>query len=180
MKFNISVDIDWLHDNSIDDEIKERIVDAVVERISEETMQSIAEKTEKIIEQKIDSLVTETYENFLEKGVTITDEWGDTVIENINILDLIKKKADKWLTQVVDKEGRPTDRNSWGERYTRLDWFIDQRLDKETKRMSDDIVKKVNDEIKKYINDSVKASIGEKLVKEIGLENIISGTKKAE
>lgn len=177
MKFDISVEIDWLGDEAIDEVIQNKIIESVVERVSKQVMNKVSLEASKTIESRVDDLVTKTFTDFLEKGVTVTDQWGDKIKEDIKILDLIKQKADKWLTEPVDREGRP-DRNSWGGgTYKRIDWFIDQRLDKETKRMSDEIVKKVNDTIKKHINDSVKDAIGEKLVKEIGLENIINSHK---
>jgi len=174
MRFNVTVEIDWLEDGSLDDEIKSHIVGEIVERISKESLVSVKRDAEKRVSSKIEELVTKTYEGFLSKGVTITNEWGEVKRENVTIYDIIKEKADNWLTRKVDKEGRES---NYGADWTRMEWLINHQLDKQTKRMSDEIVKKVSEEIKKYINDSVKASIGEKLVKEIGLENIINGAK---
>lgn len=175
MKFNIEVEIDWLgEDSSLDERIQNKIVDAVVKRITEKAVGLVEGDALKQISAKVDDLLEKTYVEFLEKGVTITDQWGDVKRKDVRIYDLIKEKADNWLTRRVDKEGRES---SYGANWTRMEWLINKQLDQQTKRMSDEIVKKVSETIKKYINDSLKDAIGEKLVKEIGLDNIINKAK---
>ena len=175
MKFNVEVEIDWLgEDEGLDDKIQRKIVDSIVKKISERAIGSVENEALEVMSSKVDELVAKTYDDFLNKGVTITDQWGDVKKKDVKIYDLIKEKCDTWLTRKVDNEGRES---SYSANWTRMEWLINRQLDQQTKRMSDDIVKKVNEEIKKYINDSVKGAIGEKLVKEIGLENIIKNHK---
>lgn len=174
MKFDISVNIDWLENESLDEVVRNQIIDGVVERISEQTIKSVKEDAEKRVIAKIEELITQTYQSFLNKGVTITDEWGDLLKENVKVYDLIKEKCDKWLTEKVDDRGEPS---GYSQKWTRMEWLINKQLKDQSKRMSDDLVKKVGTEIKKYINDAVKESIGEKLVKEIGIEELINKTK---
>ncbi|ETK29800.1 hypothetical protein [Paenibacillus larvae] len=176
MKFDISVNIDWLEDESLDEVVKGQIINGVVERISEQTIKSVKEDAEKRVIAKIEELITQTYQSFLNKGVTITDKWGDALREDIKVYDLIKEKCDKWLTEMVNDQGKPSS-SHYSNCWSRMEWIVNKQIHHESKRMSDDLVKRVNTEIKKYINDAVKDSIGEKLVKEIGIEELINKTK---
>ena len=175
MKFNISVEVDWMgEDGNLDDVIKKQLVEGVVERISQSAINSVKDNVLGKIESQINAMVQKTYDDFLDKGVTITDQWGDVKQKDVRIYDLIKGKCDKWLITKVDSEGKES---SYNANYTRMEWLVNNQLNKQTKSMADEIVKKVSEEIKKYINDAVKNSIGEKLVKEIGIESIISKAK---
>jgi hypothetical protein len=178
MKINLTVDIDWLNeDESLDEMIQEKIIKEVVDKVSDGVINSVKNEAEKRVVDQVESLVTKTYEAFMDNGVTITDRWGDPTEKDVKIKDLIKQRCDKWLTEQVDKEGRAS-RDSWGGNQTRMEHFIDQQIQKQTKSMSEQIVKKVNDEMKKFITDSLKNSIGEKLVKEIGIEELLKKVSK--
>lgn len=178
MKINLTVDIDWLNeDESLDDKIQQKIIKAVVDKVSDGVINSVKNEAELRVVDQVEKLVTKTYEAFMEKGVTLTDKWGDPTDKDIKIKDLIKDRCDKWLSEKVDDQGRST-RDSWGGNKSRMEHFINKQIESQTKSMSEQIVKKVNDEMKKFITDSLKNSIGEKLVKEIGIEELLKKVNK--
>lgn len=173
MKLNVTVELDWLgEDESLDEAVKKQIINGVVKKISDDVIRSAKHEAEKQVQERVNALVDSTYEEFLNGKVTLTDRYGDPIEKDVSIKELIKKRCDNWLTEKVDKEGRPN-RDSWGSSQTRMQYFIDQQIEKQTKSMSEQIVKKVNDEMKKFITDSLKNSIGEKLVKKIGIEDLL-------
>ncbi|KGE18456.1 hypothetical protein [Paenibacillus wynnii] len=140
MKLNVTVDIDWIdEEESLDQKIQEKIVDSIGPKISHKAVGSLESDALKQLSTKVDALVEKTYTEFLQRGVTITDQWGDVKKKDVTIYDLIKEKCDTWLLKKVDNEGRES---SYGNNWTRMDWLINKQLDQQTKRMSDDIVKR--------------------------------------
>ncbi|MBB6446504.1 hypothetical protein [Bacillus benzoevorans] len=177
MKLNVTVDIDWLNeDESLDEAIKKQIINSVVKKISDDVITSVKYEAEKKVQERVNELVDATYNEFLNGKVTLTDRWGDVTKKDVSIKNLIKDKCDKWLTEKVNDRGEPN-RDSWGNSQTRMQYFIDKQISKQTKEMSNQIVTKVNQEMKKFITDSLKDSIGDKLVKEIGLEDLLKKMK---
>jgi uncharacterized membrane-anchored protein YjiN (DUF445 family) len=177
MKLNVTVDLEWLgEDESLDEAVKSQIITGVVKKISDDVIRSVKYEAEKKVQERVNELVDSTYNEFLNGTVSLTDKWGDVTKKNVSIKNLIKEQCDKWLTETVDKDGRPS-RDTWGSNKTRVEYFVDQQISKQTKSMSEQIVKKVNEEMKKFITDSLKDSIGEKLVKEIGIEDLLKKVK---
>lgn len=174
MKINVTVELGWLEEDSVDEVVQRRIVDAVVAQVSEKVVGEIKKQSVGEVNAKLDALVEQTYDSFLNKGVTITDRWGEVKKKDITIHGLIKEKCDDWLMKKVDSGGKE---ESYNANYTRMEWIVNNQLNKHTKEMSDKLVKQVGEEIKRYVNESVKSAIGEKLVKEIGLEEIINKAK---
>ena len=177
MKFNITVDLDWLNeDESLDEAFQSRIIDAVIAKVSKETIANVTQQAERVISQQITELVAATYTQFLGKGVTITNRWGEVEKENVSVEGLIKERFDKFLTETVDEDGR-TYSGYGNSNRTRLQWMLNDRIQKQTKQISEQIVREVDKKVKDYLNQNVKEAIGGKLVKELGIEELINKAK---
>ncbi|PLR93229.1 hypothetical protein [Bacillus sp. T33-2] len=175
MKLNVTVDIDWLEeDESIDEAIKRQIISGVVKRISDDVISSVKRDAENQVQERVSELVDATYNEFLSGTVTLTDRWGDVTKKDVSIKSLIKNQCDNWLTEKVNDRGEAS---SYSANYTRVEYFVKNQIEKQTKEMSNQIVTKVNQEMKKFITDSLKDSIGEKLLKEIGVEELLKKVK---
>ncbi len=175
MKLNVTVDIDWINeDESLDEAVKSQIINSVVKKISDDVIRSVKYEAERKVQDRVNELVETTYEEFLNGKVTLTDRWGDVTKKDVSIKCLIKDQCDKWLLEKVDKDGKTS---SYNANYTRVEYFVKNQIEKQTKEMSNQIVTKVNQEMKKFITDSLKDSIGEKLVKEIGIEELLKKVK---
>lgn len=170
MKFNIEVEVDWLgEDGDLDDAVKERIVDGVVGKLSKGVVNGVTETAMKSVQDKIGDLVTDLFDGFINRGVNITDRYGDVVKENVSIESLLKERLDKALQEQVNGDGKV---GEYGNKMTRLDYMLDTRVKTAVSTMTKDVIAKVDAKIAEALKAEVKAKLGESLLSKVDVDGI--------
>lgn len=181
MKLNLELEIDWIdEDMSIDDVVKEEIINSITNKIQKKIESEVHDKVNKSINEttiaKIDSMVESLFNEFMNKPVTINDDYGDIIEQYDNVFAVIKKKFDGFMEQKVDKNGR-SDNSRYG-KYTRLEYIIDNQLRDFAEKFTTDAVKKVSEEIKLHVQNGLTTKLGKELMTVLKVNEMI-GLPKA-
>lgn len=185
MKFNITVELEWMgEEGDLDAEVKGQIIDGVVSRISKGAVDEVTKAAkvavEKQIAEAINIQVIKITEELLSGEFDITDRWGDKVVSKTTVKGELKKSLDAFLTERVDKEGRPV-KDSYGTYDTRMNWLIKKNYTDQfdgLKKEVDALSKRISTELKAYIDNLLKAQLGESIAKAIGLDTILKTEAK--
>ena len=173
MKFNFEVEIDWLHDDNIDEVVEERLVSGIVRKISDDVKERVEYKAEEKLQKQIDETIgqkiTETYDKMLGEEIRVTDRWGD-IKEEGTIRDLIKKRFDNAMGTKVNDRGKPSDYSSVG---TRRQYLINKRVEKVVNKKVKELTKHIDENINQRLEENLKTEIGEKLFKTLDLDKFI-------
>lgn len=177
MEFNIEVEIDWLHDDNIDEVVEERLVSGIVRKISDDVKERVEYKAEEKLQKQIDEIIgqkiTETYDKMLGEEIRVTDKWGKTK-EKGTIRDLIKKRFDNAMETKVDDRGKPTNHRSVG---TRREYLINKRVESVIDKKVKELTEHIDENINKRLEENLKTEIGEKLFKTLELDKFIKNDK---
>ena len=174
MKFNIEVELDWIdEDMSFDDQIKREMIDGIVRKLSGDAIKRLTEDAMRKVNTKLDELVINLFEEFIDKGVTVTDRYGDVIYASVSIRELMKEKLDKALTEKVNKDGKTDTYNAVG---TRLEWMIQKRVNEAVQTMTKDVVAQVDATISKRLNEELRRRLSDSLLSKINLDAITEST----
>ena len=165
-------------DSFISDAIINQIADKIISKyescqmeIIESKITDALSKVDSKIQETIDKKVNEIAENLLNRNITIYDKWGDTIKENVNIMDMFKQKMDNFLSEKVDENGK-TDGYRRGQ--TRIDYLVNKNITYSMERKVNEAAAQVSKKIEEYVNKTLKQQIGEEVSKVIGLDKITS------
>lgn len=158
MKFNITVELDYLNeDNNIDEEVKSDIVRQVTSRVIESNKQLITEATAAVkeaVKDKTNHLVN----NFLEKPLEITENFSQKKYESVQ--KYIETQLSAMLNSKVDSYGA----YSSGGSETLLTWFTKKQVDEALKRAREDILKEIKKEVSEKMQSVKQQVISEALL----------------
>jgi hypothetical protein len=149
-------------------------------------MKGVQEKAEVQINNLIDNKVIEVIEGktleafnqFMEREITITNEYGNTVKQYPNVNNLIEEKWDKFITLTVDSStGKPVGRNDYvnGQRMKRIEYMIDHQLKQMSDKFTTETVKRVSEEIKKYVESGLTNKLGSELMSLLKVDKMLQG-----
>ena len=180
MKFKIEVEIDWIDDeHNIDSEIKQQIINEVISSIKnkvvEECNAKVDKKLENLMDKEIAKLSKSLTKNYLNRTFTKTDNYGD-IIEETTILKHLKTSFHEFWNQEVNERGNKKERYD-NNCKTRIQWAIDDSIEKEAKVFAEKLTKDTENKIKKIMHDSVKEKIGDKFCSELGFDNVLKLNK---
>lgn len=174
MKFNITVDVDWLdEEHNIDKVVQEGIAEKVSSAISEDAVKKIIDRAEKMLEDRVQKHVDESFKNLMAEPVTLTDSWGNKIGQFGDTASLIKDRFDKWAVEKVDKDGKV---NAYGgdNRYTRLQWLVDLQVQKHGETFTKQAIDQVTKVIKEQLSNDLKVALGDRLITVMELDKLIN------
>jgi len=170
IKFNLDLDDFYIdEDSSLKDEIKNKIVNMAVEKLYQKIENNYEDQVSDIINNKIEALVENTFIGFIEKHIILTDKYGSKIEEG-TVIDLIKKRFDKWLSEKVDKNGNVS---TYDAAYTRITYLIEQQLNKHSQRFVSDAVETISSKLEKTLSEDLRDAIGKKIADKIGLNKLL-------
>ncbi|GIP38605.1 hypothetical protein J31TS4_18850 [Paenibacillus sp. J31TS4] len=175
MKFNIQVEVDWIDEGGgLDEEVKAQVIQGVVEKLSAGCLRDLTDKSMKQVQEKLDDLVVNLFDGFMNKGITLTDRWGDVKRKNVKVEDLMKEKLEQALTEKVDSSGNSS---SYGD-HTRLNYMVNNRVKKAVETMTKEVIGQVDKKIASTINEEVKQRLSESLLSKINVDQVIGDVIK--
>jgi hypothetical protein len=178
MKLNLEIELDWIDEESnLDESVKQNVIDAIVERIQKKVESDVSGKVNKIIDETIVSRINTMTENlfndFMNKEIQITDNYGSTIKHYPNVTAVIKERFDNFMTQTVDEKGN-TYEGSYGTKYKRLTFIIDKQLQEFANKFTTEAVKKVSDEIKVHVQTGLTTKLGNELMKVLKVNEMLA------
>lgn len=184
MKFNISVDVDWVgEDCSLDDEIKKEMALQITNTIVKEQTDSIKNKVQKSLESAFNGTVEKKINDIIEgwlngDPVVITDSYGDAKETYHNIRHMLKARFDGFTEEKVDDNGRVPNYHNNG-KMTRLEFFMKKYGQEVMEKEIINVTKKVSKEMESFVEDAIKNHVGNQIFKSAGLGKILNSYKKA-
>lgn len=153
----------------------EKRVDSIIDKM-------IVRRVQPLIDDRINSL----YDDLINKEINITDRYGETSFSG-TVLGKLKENFDNFLTERVDSKGNKS--TSSYNTYTRLEFIIDERLNKLQSSFMEESLKKVNQSMETYVDKvdeavkdqikkAVQSRIGEKLYENLDIGTLIENIKK--
>lgn len=178
MILNLQIDVDWLEeDMTLDESVKESIISSVVDKIEEKVESQIKEQVDNEIDEavfdKINEKTESVFNDFINRSVTITDRYGDSLKTYNNLHDLIKERFDKFLNEMVDEDGK-TARGSFGSKYSRIYYIVDKQIKNYADEFTKSAVGQVRDEIKDHVKNGLTEKLGKELMKVLKVEEMLS------
>ena len=169
MKLNLEIELDWIdEEKGLDEIVQQEIINGVTSRISKQINDKIDKKVDSIIDdqviKQIDIKVNEIFLDFINKPVTLTDNYGSKIEVYDNMEALIKKRFDNFLIQPVDDRGNAVSRDSYGTKFKRLEFIIDKQLKDFANKFTTDAVKTVSEEIKNHVKEGLTTKLGSELM----------------
>lgn len=176
VRLEMDLNLDLFNEDGVP--MKEGIENRIINKITDKLYKSVKEnydiKIGEVVVEKVDQLLDNTYKEFLEQEVRITDSYGDYK-ETGNLKAILKARFDKWLNEQVNESGRS---KGYGETYTRLTWAIEGQLKTHSKQFVQDSVDAVVEKLEKVLSDDLRNTIGERIAQKIGLNKLLPKMKK--
>lgn len=177
MELNLTVNIDWIdEDSTLDEEVKKDVINQIVSRIQAKISTDVEEKVNnsinKTVEAKINKMTDRLFKDFLKKEVVLSDGYGDKMRVYKNVKALVKEKFDSFMTQKVDDRGR-TSTSSFDTKYDRLTYIINKQLKEMADEFTTRAVKQVSEEIKQHVQDGLTNKLGSELMKILNVNKMI-------
>ena len=177
MKFNVDIELDWIEeDTSISAEIKNQIIFSIQEKVGKKIEEQAEEKVNAMIDNevvnKVNSLTEKLFNDFLDREINISDNYGSTIKSYPKLEDLIKEKFDNFMIQSVDKDGKSYD-GSYGKKYSRINFIVEEQLKTFANEFTTEAVKKVSEEIKEHVKEGLTTKLGAELMNVLKVNDML-------
>jgi len=178
MKLNLEIDLDWIdEEKGLDEVVKEQIINGVTAKINDKINNKIETKVNEIIDVRIVKMIDKKtdalFVDFINRPVTLSDNYGSKMRVYETMEQLIKERFDNFLTQKVNDQGIATD-SSYGRTFTRIEFIIDKNLKEFSKKFTDDAVKTVSEEIKEHVKEGLTTKLGAELMKVLKVNEMLA------
>lgn len=178
MKLNLEIELDWIDEESnLDEAVKQNVIDAIVDKIQKKVSTDVATKVNDIIDKtivgKINTMTENLFNDFMNKEIQITDNYGSTIKHYPNVTTLIKERFDNFMNQTVDEKGNTYD-GSYGSKYKRLNFIIDKQLREFADKFTKDAVEQVSKEIKNHVQSGLTTKLGNELMKVLKVNEMLA------
>jgi hypothetical protein len=125
MDIKISIDDIFDEDGSLSDGIRRAVVAELAGRADKKAILALESEAREKLGTMLDAKINSLMEEWLEKGVEVTDAFGDTV-ERGTLMDVIKRRFDRFWEEGVDSNGCA--KTGYTVKGTRLEWLLDKRI----------------------------------------------------
>lgn len=119
-------------------------------------VKKINEAAAALVEQKINDTISTAIDDLIAKPIQKYDTFGNPVGLPISVEEIVRVGADKFLTEIVDSEGRSTT-SSFGMKYTRLEWLVHRAVVNDLAKEMKEEVYKVRGELLKRASEAAAA-----------------------
>jgi N-acetylglucosamine kinase-like BadF-type ATPase len=168
MKLSVEIELDWIEeDGSIDEEIKRELVQGVKNAIRKSCMADMETKSKAAFSEavhraseKIDAKAISFAEEWLNKGVYVTDKWGD-VKDSGTISDMIKRSFDNLLERRVDANGKFTS-DSYGSKFKLIEFLTKHKVEQEVAERLKGFQNDMDKKIDAAINAGIKSNVSDR------------------
>lgn len=177
MKLNLEVELDWIDEEmGIDDTIKQNVINTIVAKIQHKIQKETEVKINRLIDETIVDKINEKtealFDDFMNKEISLSDNYGSVIKTYDNTSDLIKERFDNFMTQKVDDNGKLT-KSTYGTTHRRIDWVVNYQLKKFADKFTTDAVKQVSAEIKMHVKEGLTNKLGAELMHVLKVDKML-------
>lgn len=170
------------------DEIIDRMVDRLTEKMLRESVmdgsgdlvdvgyspfaQVIHDRVMAKIDQAVEDIaarnVLPNVASYVEKlTMQETNKWGEKTGQKLTFTEYLVKRAEAWITEPVDYQGKPkgTDSYSWRVHGTRIGHMIHEHLDHQIQTAIKQALTELNSRVAKGLHETVRVQLAEVLEK---------------
>ena len=174
MKMKVEIDLDWLkEDEDIEEQIKESLISSVVEGCFKKLSETIEREAASRLDEALDGHIASILADLMDRQIRITDKFGDVQKTYENVDEMLDEKFENFLTQPVDKEGKPYSHCSYGDRYTRIEHLISKKVEEKAKEKAEKIMNDTNGKIKAFFTQELNNKIADRLFRQLDLESLL-------
>jgi len=159
MKIDIQIELDWIEDGNVDEEVKHQIIGGIVSELKKEIVGDLKSTAMRQASEKVNEWIMEELKKFTDRRITITDKWGDATEHHESLSEMFKTKFDNFFNASVDKDGKDIVGCTYGNRTTRVQFILNKMADEYmkglTEKMRYDIERSVDQARKKAIADQI-------------------------
>lgn len=183
MKMNVEVEIDWMdEDGNIDTIVKNEIISAVSRNIKAGVLEKMKQRMEnqvmKTIDKRVEKASDKIISQFLTRKFSVQDRYGDPIETGVTIKSRIKNNLEKYWMELVNKRGDNKDSYRDGPWKRRVEWYIDNNIEIQSKKFSETLTTDTENKIKNSMKKNLAETIGSKLVSELGLDKLLIESKE--
>jgi len=161
MNFNVQVEIDWIENGNVDEELRAEVVHQVLSSVRKTTKKQVESIVYNRARNLVDGWILEQLHAFSDRPLRITDKWGDTVEHHESLTDMFKQQFDQFFDASVDKNGKTIDSCGYGGKLSRIDYLLNKLASDYLKNITD----KMDRMVAREVNDAAQARIKEKIIK---------------
>lgn len=170
------------------DEIIDRMVDRLAERMLRENVmdddgdlvdvgyspfaQAVHDRVMAKINQAVEDIaarnVLPNVASYVENlSMQETNKWGEKTGQKLTFTEYLVKRAETWITEPVDYQGKPkgTDSFSWRAHGTRIAHMIHEHLDYQIQTAIKQALAELNSKVAKGLHETVRIQLSEVLEK---------------
>lgn len=166
---------------------QEKLAEKLVDRLAQNMLNSIgydeegddwfgtspfANKLNDMIKDRLDKVVNDLADrhvlprvNEMVEGLVLqeTNQWGEKVGRPITFIEYLTQRAEAYMTEMVDYEGKPKGTNSfpWTGRTTRVAYMIDEHLHYQIEKAMKEALSSANTSIAKGLHKATLQAINE-------------------
>jgi hypothetical protein len=115
---NAEIQVGWNNDT---------VIEKVVKRVSQMLYDDIRPTATEAIAAALDDLANKAIAELFDSEVQPTDRWGKPLGSPVSIRETLQRDAEKWLTDVVDHNGR-RGRGGYDAQHQRIHWLFQEAL----------------------------------------------------
>lgn len=96
-----------------------------------------------------------------------TNKWGEKIGKPVSFVEYLVKRAEAWITEQVDYQGKPkgTDSFSWRAHGTRISHMIHEHLDYQIRQAIQQALADLNKSVARGLHETVKLQLADVLNK---------------
>lgn len=170
MIFNIQVELDWIEDGSVDEEVRKYIINGIVRELKKEIVGDLKQTAMKTASEKVDEWIMAELHRFADRKITITDKWGDATEHHESLTDMFKAKFDEFFNASVDKDGKTLQSCGYGsKRMTRIDYLLEKKATEYMEKITKDMDYKIRNALDEAKKEAIANRIKDHVEKVAGL-----------
>jgi len=167
-------------DGSLDEAIQEQIINAIVAQLADRLYGTVQEQLSQQVGARLNERIDELLDDFMNQPVIQTDRWGDRQAEYESVREMLKTQFDAFMTQPVDRDGKPIGHGCGHSTQTRVDWLVNKDIVRLFSTLQESMYRQFEAEIQKTKNAAAKEALSKTILKEIGVDKILGQLSKNE
>ncbi|MCE7738497.1 MAG: hypothetical protein GPJ50_03870 [Candidatus Heimdallarchaeota archaeon] len=176
MKFNVEVDLDYSNQESLEEDLINRVMTKISEKITQKIFTDVYINACQKIGIKVDTIIDEALIAFMNRQITITDKWGHEVEEYESVNEMLEKRFDDFMTGRVDNNGKTIKKGcSYHDQDSRIKYLIDKTAKYQIDKFINNITKIVDNRIQVLLKKTLQEELSDTMFKHIDVKKLLRG-----
>lgn len=128
-QLDVTVTVDKVDAEAMFDRAAYFVAMQMLERYGEKRSieKRVSEMFAEMLEARLSTILASAVEEAINKPIPKTDVFGQPIGEPTSLAHLVESAGQRFLTELIDRNGKPVDRNHWprSESKPRIDWMVE-------------------------------------------------------